>query len=239
MAANRLPPHSTEPISKWTWLCFPLLFLIALYAAALHDQNIWHVYLASEWGLVENAQVLVLAIALVYGARILARPGIWPGHWMGWLAALSVAACIYAIGEESSWGQHYFGWRTPEWFLAANDQGEMNLHNTSSWFDQKPRTLLEFAIIASGILRPMWCWLRGRGLAAASNSWFWPTLVTLPSALLVVVTRIPDRFYNWGIFNIGPEGVRHSEVQEFFMFYFIFLYLLSLHRRLTQAHSPL
>lgn len=236
--ADRPPRHSADQISKWIWLGFPVLFLTALYAAALYDANFWHAYLESEWGLVENAQIVILAIALIYGARILARSEIWPGRWMGWWAALIVAACVYAIGEESSWGQHYFGWQTPEWLLAANDQGEMNLHNVSSWFDQKPRFLLEFGIIVGGIFRPLRLWLRNRGAAAASSSWIWPTLVTLPTSLLVEISRVPDRFYNWGIFDIGPDGVRHSEVQEFFMFYFIFLYLLSLHRRLTQAGSP-
>ncbi len=235
---DRPPQHSTEHISKWIWLGFPVLFLIALYGAALYDPNIWHAYLESEWGLVENAQVLTLAVALVYGSRILAHSEIWPGRWMGWWVALGVIACVYILGEEISWGQHFFGWLTPEWLRAVNDQGEINLHNTSSWFDQKPRILLELSIITGGIGRPLWLWSRKRRAGVASNSWFWPTLVTLPSAILVVITRIPDRFYDWGIFNIGPEGVRHSEVQEFFMFYFIFLYLLSLHRRLSQAHSP-
>src|SRR3546814_4167282 len=50
-------------------------------------------------------------------------------------------------GEEASWGQHYAGWLTPDNWQALNDQGETNLHNTSSWLDQKPRTLLEIGVI--------------------------------------------------------------------------------------------
>src|SRR3546814_9825984 len=56
---------------------------------------------------------------------------------------------------EASWGQHYAGWLTPENWQALNDQGETNLHNTSSWLDQKPRTLLEIGVIVGGILIPM------------------------------------------------------------------------------------
>src|SRR3546814_19755347 len=58
-------------------------------------------------------------------------------------------------GEEASWGRHYAGWLTPEGWQAINDQGETNLHDTSSWLDQKPRTLLEIGVIVGGIIVPL------------------------------------------------------------------------------------
>lgn len=36
-----------------------------------------------------------------------------------------------AFGEELSWGQHYFGYATPESLAGLNQQGELNLHNLS------------------------------------------------------------------------------------------------------------
>ena len=43
---------------------------------------------------------------------------------------LGVGLVFVFLGmEEISWGQHLFGWQTPEAFALLNDQGETNLHN--------------------------------------------------------------------------------------------------------------
>lgn len=36
---------------------------------------------------------------------------------------------VFGLGEEISWGQRIFGFKTPEFFLKYNTQGELNLHN--------------------------------------------------------------------------------------------------------------
>lgn len=46
----------------------------------------------------------------------------------GLLALAAVPFVIFA-GEESSWGQHWFGYDTPEAVASVNMQGEFNLHN--------------------------------------------------------------------------------------------------------------
>ena len=38
------------------------------------------------------------------------------------------------MGEEMSWGQHVFGWKTPESMAKVNVQAETNLHNMSGYF---------------------------------------------------------------------------------------------------------
>ena len=49
---------------------------------------------------------------------------------------------LYFFLEEISWGQHFFGWQTPEFFSNINHQNETNIHNTSSLFNELPRNLL-------------------------------------------------------------------------------------------------
>jgi hypothetical protein len=51
-----------------------------------------------------------------------------------WRGVLLVGAVAFGvmIGEEISWGQHWFGWATPEKLAAANLQGETNVHNLMS-----------------------------------------------------------------------------------------------------------
>ena len=71
-----------------------------------------------------------------------------------WLLMWALA-CIYFAGEEASWGQWYFHWDTPESFRQLNDQQETNLHNVSSWFDQKPRFVVESWIFLAGFVWPL------------------------------------------------------------------------------------
>ena len=70
--------------------------------------------------------------------------------WFG-LAAL---CCLYVAGEEISWGQHLFDWATPENWSEVNDQNETNIHNTSSWFDQKPRLVLLIGTVFGSLILP-------------------------------------------------------------------------------------
>jgi len=51
-----------------------------------------------------------------------------------WRVFLIVGAAAFGamIGEEISWGQHWFGWSTPETLAAVNLQGETNIHNLVS-----------------------------------------------------------------------------------------------------------
>ncbi len=43
--------------------------------------------------------------------------------------SLLVSGCFLFSGEEISWGQNYFKWKTPETLFAGNIQNETNLHN--------------------------------------------------------------------------------------------------------------
>ncbi|PJB54366.1 MAG: hypothetical protein CO099_02010 [Bdellovibrio sp. CG_4_9_14_3_um_filter_39_7] len=47
------------------------------------------------------------------------------------LLGLALLAFLFFFGaaEEISWGQRIFDFKTPEWFMAHNTQGEFNLHN--------------------------------------------------------------------------------------------------------------
>lgn len=46
------------------------------------------------------------------------------------VAFLTLAALLFVCaGEEMSWGQRIFGWKTPEQWSARNAQAETNLHN--------------------------------------------------------------------------------------------------------------
>src|SRR5690606_24599741 len=100
-----------------------------------------------------------------------------------WLAA-GALGCLYIAGEEISWGQHIIGWGTPEYWAALNDQNETNLHNTSSWLDQKPRLLLEIGVVFGGLVMPLIARWKGAGGFPA-----WLRLIA-PHACLGVIAAL-------------------------------------------------
>src|SRR3546814_4343016 len=105
--------------------------------------------------ILEGAQVLIPLVAVAWCLRILALAEVRDDRLVFTWIVLALLGSVYMAGEEASWGQHYAGWLTPEGWQAINDQGETNLHNTSSWLDQKPRTLLEIGVIVGGIIVPL------------------------------------------------------------------------------------
>ncbi len=228
-----------QDISPWVWLAFPVALITVVYFIAYYDAEFYFRWIAGELGLLELGQPVIAAVAACYGLRILALRPAWPKKWLGPWTVLLVLGCIYIVGEEVSWGQHLVGWGTPEWMDRLNDQGEMNLHNISSWFDQKPRVLLEISIIVGGILYPLWSRYAARKgrKPKTSEYWLWPTIVCFPTAVLAELSRLPARLIEPA--RLVAEGfvVRHSEMQEFFFYLFILIYLISLHFRIVQRRA--
>jgi hypothetical protein len=113
---------------------------------------------------------------------------------------LVTLGCFYIFGEEVTWGQYCFGWcwgsgslwDAPEWWPTTHT----NLHSLSevgsysesavvelaTWFNQKPRLLLELFVLYGGVIRVLL--QRGDVKKGDWRFWFWPTYICLPSALL-------------------------------------------------------
>ncbi len=140
------------PQILWLWLpldllAFQLLLELLLPATTLAP-------LMSENGPHEILQAAVLLCGLGVALDALARPSTRRRpEAFAWIA-LAALCQVYVAGEELSWGQHLFGWTTPDPWSAMNDQDETNLHNTSDWLDQKPRALLMIGVLVGGSGRP-------------------------------------------------------------------------------------
>lgn len=241
LAAVLYTPTVEPP--RWLWLWLPLLlFTVLLLLAVRVDSDAdyssrWWTDYVGAWdeqiGVVELATPVFSGFAAIAGIAALRHRHRLPTGWLqGWVALVTLA-CVYLTGEELSWGQHLFGWSTPESLMAANDQGETNLHNISSWFDQKPRLLLELFVLYGGIIHVLL--QRGDVKKGDWRIWFWPTYICLPSALLAILVRMPDRLEDW--FGIGPLpfAIRWSEPQEYYFALFLCLYLLSIGYRVRRT----
>ncbi|MGE4002389.1 MAG: hypothetical protein AB7I48_19445, partial [Planctomycetaceae bacterium] len=232
-------PHPSEPIPfphRWVTgaaLAVPVLMGVAFYAGTPATTR----WLWSEQGPLELSQVLILLFAMGLGLATLVskgRIGAIRRAELDWLAGAICGLALFCgvvAGEESSWGQHLAGWSTPEAWSELNDQHETNLHNISSWADQKPRAIVELGVIVLGIVWPLLDKLT--------------TLRLRPSWRLVLppVTVLPVALFAEGILLLerGPELLgtrawaafpRPSELQELYYYTFFALCMLAWRQRL-------
>ena len=224
-----------DPVADWMspawWLMLPVGLMAALFAVYQIAPQFYAVWIGSEgFGLIELSHVAMNVVAAVVAVRILFLPAIRSRPVLiAWVAVAGLSS-VYVAGEEVSWGQHFLNWQTPEAWLSVNDQGETNLHNTTSWLDQKPRVILELGVIIGGIILPLVALWRP-ALRSGRFAIVIPPFICLPTAVLAELVRLPERLgessgTDYGIFY------RSSEMQEMFFFIFTLMYLIVLRRRL-------
>ena len=223
----------------WAWLWLPIAAIVIELGFRIVNEPLYRALWQSELGPVETGTVVVLLPGLAAGVLALRHGTSLPKTWLtGWLL-LIILGTTYFGGEEASWGQHWLGWETPEALGKLNDQRETNLHNTSSWLDQKPRLLLELGVLAGGLLYPAFLFLgrRRRPMDPADfHHWLWPGQQLLPTALLAIAIGLPQRLEKWFGWPIPyPLDIRASETQEFYFALFLSLYLVSFYLRLARS----
>lgn len=234
-------PTREHELPRWLWLYFPPLILVVQIGAKLAGDGVYRALVRSELGLVELGTVVMLVLALAIAVRLfLARktlPVRWLGAWMG----LFALGALYFAGEEASWGQHYFGWSTPEALAAVNAQEETNIHNISGIFDQLPRNLLSLGVAVGGIVLPIVRRRRAGAWVPAEGElqWLLPTVVCLPTAVLATLVTIPEKIFD----SAGREvpaliEISAGESKEYYFGLFLLLYVLSIARRARKAPVP-
>lgn len=208
----------------------PIIFFLFLLSVDRSFPNFLPGLTGSELGLVESLQALLLMGAVGIAGSLLLR-GLTCPHWVkGWIAA-GMLGSLYVFLEEISYGQHYFNWNTPEYWQTINDQNETNLHNTSSWLDQKPRLLLEIGVIIGGIIVPLLRRFRPQALPERFKP-ILPDSALFVTALLAILPRVYERSITMMDIDDWHLFTRTSEVQELYFYYFTLLYLIFLRKRL-------
>jgi hypothetical protein len=229
---NQAQKHSRQDLPVLLWAVFPPVMLLVLIFLAYANPEIFQLMMAKddEGGIVEHATVLVLlpGIAAGFAVFFYHRKDL-PHPWLGWWVLMWTLACIFFAGEEISWGQWFFEWKSPEVFKQLNSQEETNLHNMTPWLFQKPQALVEIWIILGGLVLPLWrrykknIWILPD---QTWNYWLWPTYVCMPAAGFALLLRFIKP-----VFNAAPlfqlERLGSGELREYYIALFLGLYLLS------------
>ena len=214
-------------LSPFWWLWVPALGMAVQIAMEIFLSADTLSAMHSEKGLHEWLQFLVITAAFLVACRALVTISWKKQPWLSIWFFLAALCCLYVSGEEISWGQKIWNWATPEYWAHVNDQQETNLHNTSFWFDQKPRQALELGIVVGGLLIPLLKKMKPDWYPSRFESIYPPRELVVLS-LFVVIPHLAEKiFESLGIVIFE----RFSEVQELYMFAFVLLYLIVLHRR--------
>jgi hypothetical protein len=213
---------STNPLLFHGMPLLVIVFPFIWVALAGNDRM-----LKGEAGIVENATVIFLVVAIGYcvSSLILAKRQDLSGNLKAWLVLLILGAAYFAL-EEISYGQHMFGWGTADAWKELNDQDETNLHNVHALFDQVPRALLTLGILIGGVILPLYWKYRGIERDESDRFyWQWPTMDCVTIGLLVILIRPILSLVEIDIVNTG-------ETKENLFALFIMLYCISLRSRL-------
>jgi len=211
------------------WLWIPLVFMAAQLMMEAFLPPLMLEKIHAENGPHELLQFIVMVMALCVAVSTLVNARADVSRPLKSWMMLAALCCFYVAGEELSWGQQILNWGTPEFWAQVNDQAETNLHNKNSWLDQKPRLLLLVGVVVGGLIMPA----IGKYKAPLLPKKF-QTLYPEPHlwliALMALVVKIIDKY-------AGLTGhvvfERASEIEELYLYYFVFLYLLMMRQRLT------
>jgi hypothetical protein len=214
------------------WAIFPPLMVIVLIIVAFLNPQVLLQMMAKdvEGGIVEFATVLILVPGIFAGfSSFFYHRKRLPDRWLGWWILMWTLACVYFAGEEISWGQWIFDWKTPEMLKRLNIQQETNLHNITPWLYQKPQALVEIWIFTAGFVLPIWWRIKKTAVSRNPDSWrFWlfPTYVCIPAAALTAFVRLFKP-----IVESSPrphlERLGSGELREYYIAVFLCIYMLS------------
>lgn len=220
----------SEKVSKSLSVWLPIFIALLLVGLGWFRADILTAWFFNErTGIAEFLHFLLPILTSVIALRLLFYPFIRKDKLLLiWCIAMVVGG-VYLGGEEASWGQHYIGWTTSEYWASANDQNETNLHNISHWLDQKPRLILTIGICAAGLIWP-YLLLKMPKIPPRRFDFIYAPLALTTVAAIVLLAEVYLHF-RWLVPETFVKTFRTGEFQETFIVWYLFGYALCLLQR--------
>jgi hypothetical protein len=188
------------------------------------------------YSFLEFGQFVIISAAFAVAVRLSLDPLVRQRRLVFVAVLLAAVACLYIAGEEVSWGQTFFHWKTPESWAAINVQEETNLHNLGAFdnvFNVFPRYLLCFGVLVGGLGVPLVAAFYPK-LRAMRLSLFLPAAALVPAALGTLFFQIDRLLEKLG--SAWPVP-RPAESVEFYFYTFILAYLIVFARRINELED--
>lgn len=197
------------------------------------SNNIFFSNFWDENGLIENFQSLFLAISIFFLIRT-KRKLINKKSLINFFFLIQIIGLIYYLGEEISWGQHFFNWSSPEFFVSYNNQMETNIHNISNIFDQLPRTIV---LLWCGLSVPTILLLTKISINIKINKKIFdvvcPSKKLLYISLILLLFAVPDLILDK--LNLYPES--STVIKPFFNSSYFYQLISFNFIRLSELHE--
>ncbi len=226
-----------QDLPKWLWLWIPIALTLLPYVVRIINPEAQSI-MSGEMGVTENITVLILLCAIIVAIKIYKHLGKLEFPIFKTWISLLLLGCIYYMGEEISWGQHWIGWATPELWQGLNNQGETNLHNTSGLFDQLPRTVLSLAALTA-IIVPIYVRKTGKFSDTSAFPYWWlPSYVNIPTCVAALGVSLHEKAYK--LFDTTVPyilDISAGETKECMLAMFLLMYLASFYNRVKQLPS--
>ena len=120
--------HKLSIIEK-TVLIIVFLLMVAGIIISLVNKTWFEQKYVEEDGFIEDITLLPLAALTLTAITILARNSRRRNLFFFLTYFFIAAGSFFVLGEEISWGQRIFNFKTTEYFKEHNTQDEMNIHN--------------------------------------------------------------------------------------------------------------
>jgi len=226
-------PRRSAELPRWVWLYLPFAIVVAQVVARAGGEQTYQRWMRGEISVPEIGTVVVALVAFGVGVLLCARRSTLPSRWLAVWIALFTLGTLFFAGEEASWGQHYFRWKSPEFFAQHNDQRETGLHNMSALLDQAPRAALTLCA-ALAVALPFFARRHPTRFGPGTRLyWIWPTYVCVPSALLALAIRPFEQVTHAAGGAIATAfDMQAGEFKEYFIAMMLMLYACSLAARL-------
>lgn len=207
--------------------------LILLFSVSTDNIQFYFLWSEGEGSIVEIFTVILALIGVVLSLNTFLKRKPMPTALIGPWMIFFIIGFLYIALEESSWGQHLFGWQTPDWLSGINRQQETNIHNLfDKRIDRIPKSIIGGLIFIGGVVWPLYC--KYKGTPKNLPLWFttlWPAKTTFTAALCFFLIWVSGRSMVITDFDTyNGQKISFSELRELLITYFLLVYTWDLRR---------
>jgi hypothetical protein len=116
-------PFASDPgwNEAWWWLWLPVVGAGLVFFAGFLAPRLYADWIIPEgYGLLEFGQFIIMIAAFVIAVRLLFDPFVRARPFVFAVTFLAALSSLHVAGEEMSWGQHFFHWNTPDYWVGVN-----------------------------------------------------------------------------------------------------------------------